>query len=146
MSATWLARMIVRARTTWKFNTTWQARTTWKSVTNRRPIKTRSQRTPEDSRHAKRLSSTGYIANVFSLFLTAELVDQRTDQPGICGVQRCDQVRTVLSAVDRFTHARENVFLNLLIQLSAVSDDQDASITDVFTNPFCQPDHHQAFA
>jgi ATP/maltotriose-dependent transcriptional regulator MalT len=61
MSATWLARMIVRARTTWKFNTTWQARTTWKSVTNRRPIKTRSQRTPEDSRHAKRLSSTPVI-------------------------------------------------------------------------------------
>jgi hypothetical protein len=81
MSATWPARMIVRARTTWRFNTTWQARTTWKVVKNRPRHQPESQPTPSDSVHAKRLSSTHGVTGKFNsrLVIDSNAIEQNSN-------------------------------------------------------------------
>ena len=78
-------------------------------------------------------------------FLAAEFVDQRTHQPGRRGVQGGDQVRAASGAVDVFVDALEHLF-DLLVQFGAVGDEQHPRIGTVFTQPFGQPHHGQAFA
>ena len=85
------------------------------------------------------------VADLLAVFLAAELVDQRADQPGRGGVQRRDQVGAALRAVNVFVDALEDL-LDLLVEFGAVGDDQDAGILHVLANPLGEPDHRQALA
>src|SRR5207249_9678048 len=75
----------------------------------------------------------------------AELVDEGGDQPLVAGVENLHQVGAALRAVDVFADALEYL-LDLLVQFSAVGDDQHAGITHVLAYPLGQPDHDQALA
>ena len=55
------------------------------------------------------------VADLFAVFLAAELVDQRTQQPRLRRVQLGDQVRAAFGPVDFFVDAEEH-FFDLFIQ------------------------------
>ena len=109
--------------------------------TNRSPLASKSGR--QGLLHL--LDVAGDVADLLAVFLAAELVDQRADQPRRGGVERGDQVRAALGAVDVFVDALEHL-LDLLVQLGAVGDDQHAGVGDVLPDPLGQPDHDQALA
>ena len=75
----------------------------------------------------------------------AELVNQRGHQPVPGGLQRAGEVGAAAGAVDGLVNALED-FLDLLVKLLAVGDDQHPPAGDVFPDPLRQPDHQQAFA
>ena len=75
----------------------------------------------------------------------AELVDQRTDQPFVAGVEDVNQIGAVAGAVDVLADALEYL-LDLLVQLGPVGDEHHAGVGDVLANPLRQPHHGQALA
>ena len=72
-------------------------------------------------------------------------MDQRADEPLGRLVERVEQVDAAARAVDRLVHAVEDA-LDLLIQLGAVGDEQDAGVRLVLANPLGQPHHGERFA
>ena len=70
---------------------------------------------------------------------------QGADQPGIMGMQTGHQIGTALGAQDLLLHPTEYL-LNLLIEFSAVGDDQHPAVGHIFADPLGQPDHGQALA
>ena len=79
------------------------------------------------------------------LFLAAEFVDQRAQQPGRRIVQLRDQVGAACAPHNVLVDALEYL-LDLLVQLGAVGDHQHAGVFHVFPYPLGQPHHRQAFA
>jgi hypothetical protein len=62
-----------------------------------------------------------------------------------CGVERRDQVGARLGAVDVLGDALEDL-LDLLVELGAVGDDEDARVLDVLADPLGEPHHGEALA
>ena len=55
-----------------------------------------------------------------------------------------DEVAAALGTIDVLIHTFEHS-LDLLIQLNAVGDDENATVGHVFPNPLGQPDHREGF-
>ena len=85
------------------------------------------------------------VAHFLAVFLAAELVNQRTQQPRLRGVQSGHQIIAALRPVNLFLDPQENLF-DLLIQFRPVGDDEHPRIGHILPNPLCQPDHDEAFA
>ena len=75
----------------------------------------------------------------------AELVDERAEEPRRRLIEDGDEVGAAFGAVDVFAHALKDA-LDLVVQLDAVGDDENAGAGDVLADPLGEPDHGEALA
>jgi hypothetical protein len=85
------------------------------------------------------------VAALVPAFLAAELVDERAEQPGLGLVELVDEVGARFRAVDVLVDALEDL-LDLLVQLGAVGDDEDARAGHVLADPLREPHHGEALS
>ena len=67
-------------------------------------------------------------------------MDERTEQRWVGGIELGDEIRPAATAHNRFVDPQKDLF-DLLVQLGAVGDDEDAGVGDIFAQPFGEPDH-----
>ena len=70
-------------------------------------------------------------------------VNERADYRRLVAVENVPQIRAVFSAPDLILANVQKKALNLVVQFLAVSDDDNAAVVHVLTNPLGQPYHNQ---